>query len=55
MNRLDPAAKGIFPPDNSDLEAKLLVQDGIGVHEISYGRNQENFHLFLGYFQGIHM
>ena len=55
MDRLDPAARGIVVPENFDLEVQLLVQDGIGVREISSGRNLENFHLVLGYFQGIHI
>ena len=55
MDRLDPAARGIVVPGNFDLEVQLLVQDGVGVCEISFGRNLENFHLIPGYLQGIHI
>ena len=55
MDRLDPAARGIVVPENFDLEVQLLVQDCIVVHEISSGRNLENFHLIPGYLQGIHI
>ena len=51
----DPAARGIVVPGNFDSEVQLFVQDGIGVHQISSGRNLENFHRVLGYFQGIHI